>query len=609
MQINRWLIPLSILLLGSLQAFTQEKGDKKDKLAVQYYQDESYEKALPLFEELFSNNRSSSYFYEYYLKTLLKLEDYDEAIDMLDNQIATFDRLKYQVDLGYVYSLDEQEDEAKSTYQAVIDKIAANENQIKIVANSFKNRGEVGYAIKAYKNGRDKLGNELAFSLQLARIYKQKGDNEEMFQEYVNALKQDPQSKNIIQKELQELVINPGPYGTFKGVLLDEIRANPGKKILIDMLSWLFIQNENFNAAFVQLKALQKRLETNGSRLIQLAKVARKNENYRAAESVYEYIQGLGENNPFYFRAKQGGLDVQYDRITKLGDFTKGDLKQLEADYEAFINDQRFSYQENGSVFLRLAEVKATYRDNITEAINLLKDLVEKDLRGNKSLKAKARLALGDYYVLKDKVWDAQLTYSKVEKMFKDNPLGHQAKFRNAKLSFYKGNFDWAASQLQILKGATSELIANDALELEMLIKDNRGLDTTEIPLQIYAKADLYIFKNQFDKANKKLDSLMDEFPEHNLSDEVYFAKARIAEKQNHYDSATNYLEKVYTNYENDILADDALFKAAKLYENRLNDLEKAKATYEMIILDHKASVYKIKARENFRRLRGDVMN
>lgn len=609
MQINRWLIPLSILLLGSLQAFTQEKGDKKDKLAVQYYQDESYEKALPLFEELFSNNRSSSYFYEYYLKTLLKLEDYDEAIDMLDNQIATFDRLKYQVDLGYVYSLDEQEDEAKSTYQAVIDKIAANENQIKIVANSFKNRGEVGYAIKAYKNGRDKLGNELAFSLQLARIYKQKGDNEEMFQEYVNALKQDPQSKNIIQKELQELVINPGPYGTFKGVLLDEIRANPGKKILIDMLSWLFIQNENFNAAFVQLKALQKRLETNGSRLIQLAKVARKNENYRAAESVYEYIQGLGENNPFYFRAKQGGLDVQYDRITKLGDFTKGDLKQLEADYEAFINDQRFSYQENGSVFLRLAEVKATYRDNITEAINLLKDLVEKDLRGNKSLKAKARLALGDYYVLKDKVWDAQLTYSKVEKMFKDNPLGHQAKFRNAKLSFYKGNFDWAASQLQILKGATSELIANDALELEMLIKDNRGLDTTEIPLQIYAKADLYIFKNQFGKANKKLDSLMDEFPEHNLSDEVYFAKARIAEKQNHYDSATNYLEKVYTNYENDILADDALFKAAKLYENRLNDLEKAKATYEMIILDHKASVYKIKARENFRRLRGDVMN
>ncbi len=609
MQINRWFISFSLFLLFFLQGFSQEKGEKKDQLAVQYYQDESYEKALPLFKDLFSNNRSSSYFYEYYLNTLLKLEDYDEAIEVLETQIETFDRLKYRVDLGYVYGLNNQEDKAKNTYQKVIDKLPADNNKIQNVANSFKNRGAINFAIKAYEKGREKLGNDLAFSLQLARIYKGKGENKPMMEEYVNALKQDPQSKKIIQKELQELVMKPEPYETFKGVLLSEIRSNPDKGILIDMLSWLFIQNENFNAAFVQLKALQKRLETNGKRLIQLAEVARKNEAYRAAESVYKHIIGLGRNNPFYFRAQQGVLDVQYDRITKLGDFTQEELKQLESDYEAFINDQRFSYNENGGVFLRLAEIKANYKGNIGEAIKLLKDLVDKDLRGNKALKAKARLALGDYYLLKDKVWDAQLTYSKVEKNFEQDALGRKAKFRNAKLSFYKGDFDWAASQLEVLKGATSELIANDALELEMLIKDNRGLDTTEKPLEIYSKADLYIFKNRFEKANKMLDSLIGRFPDHSLSDEVYFARARIAKKQHQYEKAVNYLEKVYTNYENDILADDALYMAAKLHENRMDKPEKAKALYEKIILDHKASVYRIKARKNFRRLRGDVMN
>ncbi len=608
MQRFYWIAILTILFTAG-HAFAQEKGDKKDRLAVQYYQNESYEKALPLFEDLFNNNRSSSYFYEYYLKTLLKLKRYDKAIGMLKSQKRKFDKMRYKVDLGYLYGLKGRKKKAKQIYEDVIDQIPGNKNQIQTTANSFKNRGKIDFAIKTYQEGREKINDELAFSIQLARLYKKKKEYEPMFEHYVNALKANQQSKKIIQGALQELVMKPGPYKTFKSVLLSNIRSNPDKGELIDMLSWLFIQNEDFNSAFIQLKALQKRRNTNGGRLMKLARIARKNEAYKTAESVYDYIKGLGKENPYYFKARQGILDVKYDRITKLGKFKQKDLKALEQSYEDFIQDPRFNYSDNGRAILRLAEIKAGYLDKVKEGIQRLKKLTQKNLRGNRTLKARARLALGDYYMLQGKEWDAQLAYSKVEKMFEDHPLGHKAKFRNAKLSFYKGDFNWASSQLEILKGSTSKLIANDALELGMLIKDNRGLDTTEVPLQMYARADLYIFKNQFEKANQKLDSLLNRFPDHNLTDEIYFAKARIAEKRNNHDTAVDFLEKVYTQYKDDILADDALFKAAKIYENKLNNPDKAKNLYEELILEHKASVYKIKARDNFRRLRGDVMN
>ena len=602
---------LVILMLSALTTKAQVDGkSKREQLAVQYYQNEEYEKALPIFEELFTNNRNSSYLYEYYLNTLLKLENYDDAEKMLKKQSRRFDKkLRYQVDLGYVYTLQKDEKQADKTYESVIEELPSNRDQIQIVANSFKNRGEIGFAIKTYKNGREFFNDELVFSLEMARLYRKKEDYKPMYGEYLNTIKDDPQSMGLVKGELQELVMKDKPYQQFKHVLLSKINDNPNESRFIDMLSWLFIQNEDFNAAFIQLRALQKRLGTNGRRLIQLADVARKNDALQTAKSIYEYIEGLGRSNPYYFKARQGVLDVQYDKITKLGEYTRQDLLNLEKSYKQFMNNEQFRYNDHGKVVLRLAEIKASYLDRIDEAIELLKSLTEQNLGGNKSLKAKAKLALGDYHLLKNNVWDAQLLYSQVEKMYEDHPLGHEAKFRNAKLSFYKGDFDWARTQLQILKGATSELISNDALQLGMLIKDNRGLDTTEIPLEMYAKADLYIFKKQYDKALEKLDTILSQFPDHNLTDEIFFAKAEIARERKNFDTAITYLEKVYNNYSKDILADDALFEAATIYENELKNLEKAKSLYEKIILEYKGSIYKIKARDKYRELRGDRIN
>ena len=65
--------------------------------------------------------------------------------------------------------------------------------------------------------------------------------------------------------------------------------------------------------------------------------------------------------------------------------------------------------------------------------------------------------------------------------------------------------------QLDILKAATSKLIANDAMELSLLISDNIEEDSLTTPLQMYARADLLEFRNLDNDALAVLDSVIAE--------------------------------------------------------------------------------------------------
>ena len=193
--------------------------------------------------------------------------------------------------------------------------------------------------------------------------------------------------------------------------------------------------------------------------------------------------------------------------------------------------------------------------------------------------------------------------------MFKDAPLGHEAKFRNAKLSFYRGDFEWAQAQLEVLKGSTSELIANDALQLSLEIQDNLGTDSTSVPLTLFAEADFLIFQNHLKEAEEKLDTINKQFPSNTLDDYILMERAEIALKKHDYPAALAQYEKVYTNYKDGIFADDALYKAAQVEENNVVDVEKAKALYEKLLVEYKGSVYAVEARTRFRILRGDAVN
>jgi tetratricopeptide (TPR) repeat protein len=254
-----------------------------------------------------------------------------------------------------------------------------------------------------------------------------------------------------------------------------------------------------------------------------------------------------------------------------------------------------------------LAHLKAFYLQEIDEATELLYEA--KDLPGiYPAVQAVIKLELGNILLLKDEIWDASLLYSQVELDFKEDPLGHEAKFRNAKISYYTGDFEWAQAQLDVLKASTTKLISNDAIDLSLLITDNLALDTITTPMLMFAQADLYAYQNLTDKAFQKLDSILDTWPAHSLTDEIFFLKAEIYEKKGDYDAAAAELQKIVDFHFYDILADDAIFKLASYNDYVFENKEEAMRLYELILTEYPGSLHVIEARKRFRELRGDKL-
>lgn len=599
---------LSILLLFFLEISAFGQGNLDESLAAEYFRLGQFDKAAVVYKRLYENNPKSPFFYESYFNCMVQTKDFKNLEKELKKIIKKSETPDYYaVDLGYVYTLETDQKDADKTFEDIINHLPAEEDYIQYVGSLFIHREQLGYALKSYLKGRKLLKNNIAFIAEIADVYHIQKEYQKMIDEYVILLEKDPESFESVKAKLQEVVAEDQPYEIFRKVILKKVQASPDNNEYSELLSWLFLQRKDFNSAFIQTRSLDKRLKEGGRRLIELARIAADYREFAMAEKIYQSVIDEGREAIFYISAQRGLLDIKYIKVTQTGVYNEEDIKTLVTAYQEFINSYGMSRTESGDIVLKLAEIQALYGNQIKDAIDLLEKFAVSG--ADKQYVAKAKLALGDYYLFTGEIWESTLRYSQVEKMYEDNPLGHEAKFRNAKLAFYDGEFEWASAQLDVLKGSTSELIANDALQLALLIQDNMADDSTGKALGLYASADLLIFRNQFKEANAKLDSIISLFPGNSLEDDIWMLRAKMSMKQRNYTSAFEYYEKVYTKYGEDVLADDALFRAAQLEENFLNNPTKAKELYEKLILNYKGSVYAVEARNRFRILRGDVLN
>jgi TolA-binding protein len=300
-------------------------------------------------------------------------------------------------------------------------------------------------------------------------------------------------------------------------------------------------------------------------------------------------------------------LNTQNRKITESGNYTRVDLLKLESDYNNTLSELGRN-ANTASLTRGLSHLQVFYLDKTDEAIENLEEAIA--YPGIRPVtQAECKLELGDIYLFTGNVWDSDLLYAQVDKAFKNDPMGQEAKFRSARLDYYRGDFLWAQAQLDVLKSATSQLIANDALSLSLLISDNIEADSSADALFEFSRADLLMYRKKDSLAMHVFDSLLLVYPGHSLTDDVYFKQARILHHERKYASEDSLLAKIVIDYPDDILADDALFARAALYEHELNNKEKAMELYQDILLKYPGSLYVVEARKRYRSLRGDVLN
>lgn len=598
-----------LLLLFALQvsvlAGVKAQAGRDETLANSYLQEGEFDKAAELYQSLWEKSNYDVKFYAPLYRCLLTLKKYDDLEKVVKHEIKKYNNsAQYVVDLGYLYSQMSDAAKAKEQYDKALKDLKPYEPSVRSLANNFEDYRLYDYVIATYEKGSKAAKNESYYSMELANAYMNKGDDVNAVKYFLLNIELNPQNEQIVKNTVQTNKDEAKLLAEMETQLYSKVQKNNSNEEYIDLLTWIYIQNKDFEGALVQMKALDKRKGENGMRVLTIARMAQSEGDYENAISGFEYVVNKGKNSDLYFEARTELLNCRKERVSKNLNYTQEDLVGLKNDYLTFINDNDRNFRTAQSM-KDLADLEGFYLHDIQGGIDLCNEILKMPGVVNK-LKNQTKLSLGDFYLITGDVWESTLLYSQVDKDEKDSPLGEDARFRNARLAYYKGDFDWAQTQLEVLKSSTSELISNDAINLSVFIIDNLGLDTVATPMQMFAHAELLEFQNKDSDAVVTLDSITRLFPGHALTDDIEYAKAEIDVKHKEFDRAIPMLEDILKNFKTDLKGDDATFLLAEINEQQLHNKDKAMELYKSIITDYSNSLLVIEARKRYRMLRGD---
>ncbi|MFS4454900.1 tetratricopeptide repeat protein [Maribacter sp. 2304DJ31-5] len=590
-------------LIISCLLFFATANAQEDFLAKQYFADGDFEKAVIFYEKLAKKNPRRTDYVQGLIACYQQLKRYEDVENFLSDQLKQRNpHPNLLIEQGYNYALQDIPEKANAFYEKALKVIEKNPNFGYALGFQFQKYSLLDRAIMAYQKAME-LNPALNYDYQLARIYGEQGNVEKMYRSYLNLIGVGKTSKSNILRSIDAFVSSDpqAPNNlSLKKILLEKAQKNPDL-IWNEMLSWLFIKQEQYNNAFRQERAIYKRTEgSSAERLESLGDMALQAGKNKVAKEIFEYIADTANNEITKLNAQLNLLDIE------LIDAKENQLDHIQKKYGALI--ETYGYK-NQTLQLQVAYANfLTFRKNNPEpAEKLLKNSLELPL--NPRGIAYIKLTLGDILVYNRKFNEALIYFSQVQQKLKNDVLGQNARFKVAQTSFYKGDFDWALTQLKVLRGSTSQLMANDAMQLSLLISDNSLEDSTQTALKKYARADFLAYQNKTKDAITVLEDILQNHKGEKIEDEALLKQARIFESQEQYEDARFNYQKIVEFYGSGILADDAHFALGELYRKVFEEPEKAKSHFEKIIYNYQDSYYFPQARKNFRMLRGDAIN
>lgn len=606
---KRYYVYIILFFFCSLEpGFAQDKQKEiqtSSKLAMAHYRAKDFEKAAPLLLKVYDLSKNQ-YYFRLYLNAMFELKNFEEAKVRIKQEIEkqTPPRPDFLVHWGFILKSQKRTEEADRKYSRAMEAIASNKGSYLITANAFRQWREYEWAKKVYLKGRENLPGE-PFSYELAWVYLYLRNYEKMMEEYLNLIREDEKQLQRVESSLSSamrLDIDDDLREKFRSQLLKRIQSDPEIIAYNRLMIWFLLQEKQFGGALRQSIALDRRTGGEEAGIFQLGQMAMNNDEYAEARKAFDYILAKGEENPYYVPAYLHNLQTFYLQYTR--EEPENTEKGNELAHRFKKGLEFTGYAPPALDLIRqYAHLLAFYLNRTEEAVAVLeKGLEIPKLKPRERGTLKTEIA--DIYVFADDPWEAILLYSQVIDANKDNSLGDEVKLKKARLGYYMGNFSWAKAQLDVLKASTSKLTANDAMDLSMLIGNNLNLDTTAVPLQMFARADLLFFRNKDSLAIATLDSIASNYPYHTLIDDILFRKSKIEIDRNNFETAIQYLERIRNEFSFGPLADDALFMLAELLNDQPGQKEKAKALYKEMLTSHPGSVFIEESREKYRALR-----
>lgn len=574
------------------------------QLAMHYYNRGEFEKAESIFQELVQKQPQNSVYFEKLMDSQIQLQKYDEALSSLQERIRRFpgDPVNHFLK-GNLFELKKDQEKADESFQRAVDIAAQNPSTIARLAQEFQEKNKFEWALEAYLSSAEDGKVHPSFTLPVATLYYRLGKYTEMIDSYLDAVEYKPESASFVLNYFQRYL--PEEYlDDLKRKVIRRLQSSSSESFN-EILAWAYIQDNDFAMAYRQLRSIDKRKQENGYRVFRLGENALLADQYKDAIRIFDYIiDEKGKNSPYYYKSHESVLKAKRADIVQRNE--ENHLNEMTALAEEYLHlADSLGYNRFTAPMIKdLAEIQAFELHDYASAVETLEKVVQIN-NLNTNFKSESKILLADIYLSTGDRWEATLLYSQVDKAHKEDEIGQMARFKNAKLSYYMGDFQWAQKQFDILRVATSRLISNDAIDMNVFIIDNMGLDTTDQHLREYAAADFHYFKNENQKAFQKLDSLRNRLSDdHNLQDDIIYLEAKIHSDLQEYEKAIEKYQQIVDFYPEGIWADNALYEMGNLYLNKLLEPEKAMDAFEHLFMDFSNSILAVEARKNFRSLR-----
>lgn len=581
------------LLFFSLVAFSQN-----EQLAQNYFEKGEFEKAIISYEELLKNQPSNSFYFQKLIESNQQLQKYDVAEKLIQDRLDKYRQPAILVELGYNFQLKKDSSKSKKYYDQAVEKIKENPSNVYAIASAFEKKVLLDYALQSYKLAVS-IEPKMNFNYQMAVLYGQSGKTDLMIETFLDESFSNPNSTIMIQNQLSRFM-GEDVEGSFNASLRKSLllRAQKNQDLFWNQfLSWFFVQQKEYSKAFIQEKAIYRRDPDSFSNIVNLAQLALEENEEETAQEIFGFVLENTQDQDLQILANY------YLMEAKIKKAPEKNYPAIKAELDLLV--KKFGITPYS---LQLQILQAHYTTfnmkNPEEGKAILKRTLELPL--NKYQTADVKMELADILLYEEKFNQALIYYSQIEEDLKNDPVGHEASLKAGKTSYFKTDFEWALKQFKELKSASTQLIANDALELFLLINDNTVADSTQVGLKKFARGDYLLYQNKNKEALEQFQSILKEYKGQEIEDETLLRIGQTYEKMGDFTSALINFQSIIDNHKDGIYIDEALFFSAEIYSD-LKDTEKAKALYEQILFNHEDSIYFIDARKKFRQLRGDA--
>jgi tetratricopeptide (TPR) repeat protein len=572
---------------------------QNEALANNYFDRGDFEKALVSYEELLKSQEGNPNFFQRVIECYQQLQQFEKAEKAIENRLDKYKQSSLLVELGFNYQLQKNQEKANKYYNQAIDKIKKNASEVYGIAYVFERKALVDFALLAYKTAMEKEP-KLSFNFQMAVLYGQQGNTNLMIDTFLDEAFLNQQNLPLIQNQLSRFMTEQEDVAfndTLKKALL--VRAQKTQDIFWnDFLSWLFIQQKEYGKAFIQQKAIYKRNPDSFTNIVNLGQMAIEDNDQDSAQEILTFVLDNTKDLELLIQAHSYLIEM------KIAHASDKDYAAITTELDNLIKE--FGVSPYTLPLLKLeADFNAFHLNNPEKAKAILKSAMEMPI--NRYQLAEAKMELADILLYEEKFNQALIYYSQVDEDMNGDVVGQEASLKTAKTSYYKTDFQWASHQLKVLKSATSQLIANDALDLFLLISDNTVEDSLQVALKKFARADFLLYQNKKKESLTQFQAILKEHKGEDIEAVTLLRIGKIYEKMGDFTNALANYEEIITKHKESIYIDEALYYSAEIYNIQLKDPEKAKPLYEEMIFKHEDSIYYVDSRTKYRKIRGDT--